>query len=129
MAPLGDLIKSKVRSFSSDRKFNKLFPLQNVARLAAPRLLLVLQAPSSIHFPSLKDFKKPCSHRHIAGLPYCTSCLASESPFSRLTILTDSADRQLTWRLIDTVPCFREGQIDRVMPKAVAWSCESPSCL
>ena len=48
--PLGDLIKFKVHSFFWSDNLVSAFPLQNVARVAALRLLVVLQDPMSIHF-------------------------------------------------------------------------------
>jgi len=66
MASLGDLIKSTVHSFFANGNSLSAFQLKTVARLAAPRLLVALQAPMSIHFLLSKDsfflpkdFKKP----------------------------------------------------------------------
>ena len=48
--PLGDLIKFKLHSFFWSDNLISAFLLQNVARVAALRLLVVLQDPMSIHF-------------------------------------------------------------------------------
>jgi hypothetical protein len=82
-ASLGDLIKSTVRSFFPNGNSLSAFQLKSVARLAAPRLLVALQAPMFIHFYGRKT---PFFCRKISKKPKRRSIVVLRFWFGR-TIL------------------------------------------
>src|SRR5215469_9759292 len=59
------------------------------------RLIALITGSGLLIFARKGNSKHLCPLRKIARLPYCASCLASQSPLSKLKNLTDSVGSSL----------------------------------
>ena len=114
IAPPGDLIKSKVHSFFANGNSISSFRLQSVARLAASRLLLVLQAPKSIHFHSPKISRSPV--RTETSLDCRTALLVWPHKIHLKGNNSDRVDGIVSWRLVGSGSGVRSAPAPGLMP-------------